>query len=576
MTEMTAGLIISFSWQDLWFLRPIWLWGFVPVAAIALMFLVSFRRREEWKRSFSKHLLPHLTVEGTRRQFLLPRLILILLLSLMVFGLAGPTWEEHKNPGNRTEAAMVVVMDLSRSMLAEDIQPNRLERARLKMKDLFKAQPGIQTALLAYAGSAHLVLPFTKDYSVIISQMEALRPGIMPMMGTNLDDALDLADSLLRGIEAPRTILLLTDGIKAGDVERIGESAARSRMEVMILGTPGEATLPAGRSVLRDASGEAVIAGFDPAVLLETGKIPGVNIVSVTLDDTDVKILAMHIRKNLEFIADPEQAETDWKDAGYWILIPMILLSLLWFRRGWMVHWIWLLFLLPGCSGEGDFKAPDLFRTRDQQGKRLFEKGETEEAAERFESVRWKGYAFAQAGDLKKATEAYSGETNAEGFYNLGVLYARMGDAESAREAFSAALEMDPELEVARENLERVESLLDSLGLSGPEGSGDNQGSKPENFVDPGKISENQEQAQQSDQTYKGKGDVTEMGSKEIDESLIDFFETGGDPVPFDQQGASQSMLRQVEEDPSLFLRRKFAYQLRNRVQKLEAGEEKW
>ncbi|MEN8201589.1 MAG: VWA domain-containing protein [Bacteroidota bacterium] len=575
---MLDGLVISFSWQDLWFLRPQWFWGFIPVVAIALMFLLTFRRREEWKRSFSKQLLPFVTLKGTRSQFLLPRVFLLLLMALMIVGLAGPTWEENEQPGNRTEAALVIVLDLSRSMLAEDIQPNRLERARLKLKDLFDAQPGIRTALVAYAGSAHTVVPFTKDYPVISSQMEALRPDIMPMMGTNLDDALDLADSLLRRIEAPSSILLVTDGIGPEDVERIRESTREARVEVMIMGTPGGATIPWGGGVLRDRSGKPVVAGFDPSLLMEVGNTPQINIVTVTLDESDVKILAMHIRENLEFIADPEEAETAWKDAGYWLLIPAILMSLLWFRRGWMVHWIWLLLLTTGCNKESDFRMADLFRSRDQQGQQLFEKGEMEEAAERFESANRKGYAFAQAGELEKAAEEYSRETNADGFYNLGVVYARMGDAEAAREAFASALEMDPEMEVARENLERVDLVLDSLFLVGERESGapEDEKKKPEKFVEPGKISEEQEQAQESDEKFEGKGDVQEMGSKEVDESTIDFFDTGGEPAPFDQQEAKQSLLRQVDEDPSIFLRRKFAHQLKNRKQKPERSEETW
>ena len=575
---MLQGLVISFSWQDLWFLRSFWFWAFIPIGAIALMFLVTFRRAEEWKRSFSKQLLPHITIPGTRRQFLLPRILLILLLSLMVLGLAGPTWEEKDHPGNRTEEALVIVMDLSWSMLAEDIQPNRLERAKLKMKDLFDAQPGIRTALVAYAGSAHMVVPFTKDYPVISYQMDALRPSIMPMMGSNLVDALNLADSLLVRVEVPGSILLLTDGITEEDVIRIKESARKSKIEVMILGTPGGATIPWGRDVLKDRSGNAVVAGFDPALLGELGGDPDINIVTVTLDETDVQILAMHIRENLEFITDPELAETEWRDAGYWILVPLILLTLLWFRRGWMVHWIWLLFLIPGCSASGDFRMADLFRTRDQQGEQLMLKGEHEQAAERFESDRWKGYAYAEAGDLEEAIQAYGYETNAEGFYNLGVLYALNGDADAAREAFRIALEMNPEMVSAKDNLERVDQVLDSLHLIGERETGapEDETQKPDRFEEPGKIAEGQEQAQESDQKIEGKGDVTEEGNKEVDESTIDFFDTGGEPAPFDPQGAKQSLLRQVEEDPSLFLRRKFAHQLRKRTQKPDISEESW
>jgi len=243
-----------------------------------------------------------------------------------------------------------------------------------------------------------------------------------------------------------------------------------------------------------------------------------------------------------------------------------------------MVHWIWLLFLLPGCGSSGDFRLADLFLTRDQQGSQLMEMGAYEEAAERFESDKRKAYAYVEAGQLEKAMEAYGYETNAEGFYNLGVLYARSGNADAAREAFRTSLELDPKLRMARENLERVDQVLDSLFLIGERerGAPEEKGESPETFEEPGKTAENQEQAQNSDQQYKGQGDVNEIGNREVDESTIDFFDQGGKPAPFNSENARQSMLRRVEEDPSLFLRRKFAYQLRNRTEKPEPGEESW
>ena len=540
---MLAGAIFTFSLQELWFLRPQWLWGFVPIASIGLMFLLSYRRKEEWKKSISRLLLPYISIPGTRQQFLWPRVGIILLLSLMTLALAGPTWEEQEQSGDRSEAALVLLLDLSRSMRAEDIQPNRLDRARLKIKDLFASQPGIRTALVAYAATAHTVVPFTKDYRVLEQQMDALRPDIMPMQGTNLQEALALADSLLLRVEAPSTILLVTDGIRKEDVPFIRETSGNSRLEIMILGTPGGAVIPEGKGVLTDSSGEPVVAGFDPSVLTELGALPGVHIVTVTLDESDVRILAMHIRQHLEFVSDPELAEAQWKDAGYWLLVPLVLISFLWFRKGWMVHWSWLLIalmLLPACSENGDYSLADLFRSKDQQGKNLLQKQEVEAAAERFESAQWKGYAWAEAGELEKAMKAYSRETNAPGFYNLGVIYARMGDAEAARAAFSAALELDPDLKLAEENLKRVNFVLDSMGIASSEAEEDAD-NLPQEFTDPGKISENQEQAQESDQTYKGKGDITEMGNKEVDETTIDFFETGGEPSPIDQQGARQA-----------------------------------
>ena len=575
---MIIGASISFSWQELWFLRPQFLWVFIPVGLTAIMLLFSYRRKEQWKKSFSKQLLPFLTIPGTRGQFRWPKILLLVLLSLMVLALSGPTWEEHEHSGDRADAALVVVLDLSRSMLAEDIQPNRIERAKLKILDLFKAQPNIRTALVAYAGTAHTVVPFTRDYRTISFQMQALRPEIMPLQGTNLTEALNLADSLLISVKAPGSIFFVTDQVKQLDIERIKMSSRDAMVEMMVLGTPGGAPIPSGNSTHKDRSGNTVIAGFDPAILNELGQSENVNIVTVTLDDTDVKILAASIRKNLSYIADPDQAETDWKDAGYWLLLPILLISLFWFRRGWMVHWCWLIIFLSSCSREGDIRLADLFLTRDQQGQRLYEKDETETAAERFESGEWKGYTYVEMGHLEEAAIAYSQEANATGFYNLGVVYARMGDAEAARQAFNAALELDPELEQAMRNLEAVETAIDSVNSAkGKTGAQDpDEKNDPQEFQEYSESPDEKEQAQQSDETYKGKGDVQESVTREIDETAIDFFEQGESPPKLDQAETRQTLLRQVEEDPSIFLRRKFAHQYRNRTKKAEPLEEDW
>ena len=138
--EMNSQEYFTLISENLWFLRPEWFWGFVPIGVLAVLFIFNLRRKARWKKSFSRKLLPFLTIKGTTRQFLLPKLLLLLMLSLMLLGLAGPTWEMIERPGNRTEAALVILLDMSRSMLADDIQPNRIERAKLKIKDLFDAR----------------------------------------------------------------------------------------------------------------------------------------------------------------------------------------------------------------------------------------------------------------------------------------------------------------------------------------------------------------------------------------------------------------------------------------------------
>jgi len=577
MNDLTYSEYISFAWENLFFMRPEWLYAFIPIGLICIMFIITYQGRDQWKRSFAKHLLPFLTIKGTKRQFLAPKILLIVLLSFITLAMAGPTWEKIERPGQKTEAALVVLLDLSRSMLAEDIQPNRIERAKLKLNDFFAAKPNTKTALIAYAGTAHSVVPFSKDYKTISRQMEALRPDIMPVQGTNLSEALDKADTLLAKIVAPSSILLVTDNITASDIQRISQTATHSHIEIMAVATPTGGTIPLKKGALKDKQGNTVIPRMDVVNLDQLSAMENVNVITVTLDDTDVKILAARIRQNLEFEIDLENVEEEWKDFGYWLLIPILFISLLWFRRGWKVHWIWLLFIVMGCNDAGEFNLEDQFFTKDQKAQRLLDKGENERAAQVFESGLHQGYAYYEMGDLEKAAEAYSNDVSPEGFYNLGVVYSQMGDLEAAQQAFHAALQQDPKFEKANINLVLVTKTMDSLALikAIEEGKFSEASDDPKEFQEYNEQPDEKDVAQESDEKYEGKGDIQEMVTKEVDESTIDIFEFD-ETIVIDKDAAKQTLLRQVTEDPSLFLRRKFAYQNKNRGKTVQKSTEAW
>lgn len=579
MNELSFNEYVAYAWENLWFMRPDWLYGFIPIALILVFFVITFKQREQWKESYAKHLLPFITIKGTKRQFFIPKILLLILLSLMILAMAGPTWEQIEKPGQKTEAALVILLDMSRSMLADDIQPNRIERAKLKLKDFLNAKPNSKIALVAYAGTAHNVVPFSKDYKTIIRQMEALRPDIMPVRGSNLNEAMDMADTLLNKIIAPSTILLMTDNISQSDVQRIAQTATHTHMEIMAIATPNGGTIPVGNRVLQDKKGNTVIPRLDVINLDQATALDNVNVITVTLDDSDVKILATRVRQNLEFTIDLENAEEEWKDFGYWLLLPMLFITILWFRRGWKVHWIWLLFISisMGCNDAGEFRLEDQFFTKDQKGQLLYNKGEKEKAAEMYESGGLKGNAYYEMGDLEKAAEAYSTDVSPEGFYNLGVVYTEMGDLEAAQQAFETALELDPELKPAGNNLEVVNKTIDSIAVAKAlaEGRSIDTDNDPEEFEEYTEELGEEDVAQESDEKYEGEGDIEEMVTKEVDENTIDIFEFD-DTIVIDKDAAKQTLLRQVTEDPSLFLRRKFAYQNRGRTKPVEKLEEPW
>ena len=124
-----------------------------------------------------------------------------------------PDLEARTSPFTEDQAPLVIALDVSSSMEMTDIQPSRLQRAQQKVRDLLAERSGARTALLAYAGSAHMVLPLTDDPNILEMYVEALSPAIMPEQGKDAAKALDLAQEMLAKEEVPGTILFLTDGI---------------------------------------------------------------------------------------------------------------------------------------------------------------------------------------------------------------------------------------------------------------------------------------------------------------------------------------------------------------------------
>jgi Ca-activated chloride channel family protein len=124
-------------------------------------------------------LLDHLVVGRTERRRLRPVHLTALLMALGSIAVAGPTWEREKPPFVQDQAPLAIAIDLSQTMDAIDVSPTRLERAKLKVRDLLRLRQGARTAIFAYAGSAHMVLPLTEDAHLIetyVDSLATLRP----------------------------------------------------------------------------------------------------------------------------------------------------------------------------------------------------------------------------------------------------------------------------------------------------------------------------------------------------------------------------------------------------------------
>ena len=326
---------------DLHFLRPWWLAG---LAAAGLLHFALGRRSGAWRhwhRIVAPHLLQHLVVNRERGHWLAPRHVVALTLALASVGLAGPAWHRESPPFVEDRAPLVIALDLSPSMNAVDVAPTRLARAKQKVRDLVALRTGARTALIAYAGDAHVVLPLTDDPKILTAYLDALATELMPVAGRRPPAALAAAEALLARETTPGSILFITDAFPSDALPAFEAHAKASGNGVLALavGTPqgGPVRTGPGRFA-QTATGEKVIARLDAASLEALARATGATLVTATVDHDDVERIQRDVQTRLEQ-AQEHGARTRWRDAGYWLVFPVLLLLAFSFRRGWTWRW---------------------------------------------------------------------------------------------------------------------------------------------------------------------------------------------------------------------------------------------
>jgi Ca-activated chloride channel family protein len=322
------------------FIRPLWL---IALPVILLVWWLV-RRRDASQAMVGDFVAPHLrealTINRDARRGLRAVDGVAVALLVTAIAAAGPTWSKQASPWFTETAPLVVAIEVSDSMRSNDFQPTRLDRARFKVMDLVAARTGSRTALIAYAGSAHIVVPPSTDPEVLQPFLESLDPAIMPTPGAAADKVLPLATTLLGDQSAGGTLLFVNDGFDSGDVAPLSAFAAQPgspALAALVVGTDdgGVALLPDGSPVMADGGGR-LDTSIDVSLLRRVASEAGVSVVRASTGDTDVRQLARTIQSNLRLADDPD---AEWRDQGWWLLWPAALLSLLWFRRGWTMQW---------------------------------------------------------------------------------------------------------------------------------------------------------------------------------------------------------------------------------------------
>jgi Ca-activated chloride channel family protein len=587
------------------FLRPLWLLALPALAAAIWLFRARAIQATPWRRVVDAALLPHVLAQpgsaATRPSRRL-RGLLIAAYALAVLALAGPVWKRLPQPVFQDRSALVILLDLSRSMDAQDQRPSRLARARYKVADLLAQRRAGMTALVVYAQDAYGVVPLTDDAATILSQLPVLEPGLMPAQGSRPERAIALALELLLQGGMPRgDLLLITDSVtaeQAGEIARELE-AHDHRLSILAMGTVAGAPIPRpGGGFFESDEGKPVVARLDPAPMQALVGRHGGRFLMAGSDDEDVRALVGLFATRIRTDTAPRSDFTSerWREEGPWLLLPLIPLAALLFRRGLIAAV--LVMALPWPGKVEAWQWEDLWRRPDQQAAAALERGENARAAELFEDPRWSAAARYRAEDFAGAVETLQGLDGSDDHYNRGNGLVRQGRYTDAIAAYERALALDPGNDDARHNRDLIRQLLQQSAGQGGGESGQQREDRQSSPQQGGDGAQGDRKRGQGESERGGaRGDpgmetAREEGGGDADRKLEELLaqrkresgrdrrdsDSGGDDrgeedtqasAPSDAEHderretsqADEQWLRRIPDDPGGLLRRKFYYQ---------------
>jgi Ca-activated chloride channel family protein len=585
-------------------LRPELLWGLLICPLLALALWHRRTRQGDWSRAIDPELLPYLMPEHSDKTRQTTIWMPILLLSLIVLAASGPSLRQVELPVIKRADALVLVLDLSASMLAADVQPSRIRRARQKILDLLELRVEGVTGLVVFAGDAHVVTPLTDDARTIANLMPALSPNIMPLPGANATSGIEAAANLLitAGAQGGQ-ILLMTDGLPGFDTVRAKDALESSgaALAVMAIGTKAGAPIPLPNGgFLKDDASEIVIPTLDRRAIDQIASTLNAPVEQISLDERDIKSLTR--RNNLAAQGELDLArQTDaWQDQGFWLAALVALLLLPAFRKGALVSLLLLVVMQSETSQAAEWE--DLWLTPDQQGAQRLAAGDASGAAERFDQSPWRGMAEFEAGAYDRAAGSFASEPSADGLFNQGNALAMQGDLRGAINAYERSLSLQPNAEDAVANRDFIQSLLDQQEdqeqeeeQEGEEQSQQDEQSEQNDASDSDSGGDGESSDQQDDSQQAGDGQRDEANDQEESEpqtgdqdpNIADRDQQAADQLEaatqeqmakfdeaLEEQQALEQWLRRVPDDPGGLLRRKFRYQTMQRLREGDKPDE--
>lgn len=508
-----------------------------------------------WEQLIAKHLLSALALEHSPQRSTW-RLGLALVLLLSIVALAGPSWQRLPQPAYNLKRGTVVLMDMSLSMHATDVKPDRLSLARFKAIDFAARQAEGDMALISFAGDAFVIAPLTPDHQNISMMIPMLKPEIMPVQGSDLLSALRMADKLLQQAGYPRgDVVAFTDGFASDQATQLRDfiNDYPHRLSVVAFGTLEGAPVKLEQgNLLKDRQGSIVLPKVPLQQLRQLAEETGGLFSQARFDTADIDAIAKlpPLEQDQQKQQDSRFKGDQWQDGGIWLVWLLLPIALLWLRKA-PLFVVAVLLLQPlsapplqaqeqtqppaTTATEGSAHPSSsaststlfeqarswLWDTPTETAKQLYDNARFEEAQQAFTDPLWQGNAAYRQGDFKTAAELFRQANSVEAQFNLGNALAQQHDYQQALKTYQQVQQQAPSLKGLTENIDLMKQLLaakEQQNQQGDQKPQDGQPNQPQQDSQQGDPKQNQSQQDNAEQGQSPQqGQASEQPSNEQD-----------------------------------------------------------
>lgn len=528
------------------FLRPLYFCLFIPFLLLLIGLWRSKLSQGVWSKLCAPHLLPYILETGSAGRRVLPLALLFFTGAAWIIALAGPVWERVSLPLIQQKSGLVIALNLSPSMNAEDVKPTRLQRALYKVNDILQKRSEGQTAFLVYTDEAFVVTPLTDDVKTIKALLPVIDTSLMPTHGLNHEKAVEKGSELLRqgGITDGSILLIAADALAAPLPSEIPVS-------FLAVGTEQGAPIPkGGGGFVLDEKGGVIISKVDKSKMRKAAEGTGGRFALIAADDTDVQYLLD--QKSGSFETQETEVKVLWKEWGYWLALLTLPFAAFFLRRGYLS-------LALVCLSTQ--LHADLWKNSDQRGAQLYAQEEYQEASQAFRDRKWQAASHYKAKNYEAAEKLYEEDHTADGYYNYGNSLAQQEKIDEAIAAYDKALELQPDHEDALHNKKLLEEQKqqqsqdnkDKQDQEKKQDKQDRQDKQDQDKQDQEDKQDKQDKQDQEEQEKQDQQDKEEQDKQEEKEEQM----AESDP----QKEIDNRWLQRIPDDPGGLLRRKFLYQ---------------